>query len=101
MQASAYGHVSVVTILLEHGADLDKFNALGATAMICAARGGHTAAVHALVKAGAAVNNSTGGLTPLMSAAMAGHESACRTLLEANHGMNTVSTHRQTGSENL
>lgn len=74
-QACAYGHMSVVTQLILAEADVNRINVLGASALICAARGGHTDVVETLIAASANLDadpNSVGKLTPLMAAAMAG-----------------------------
>jgi ankyrin repeat protein len=82
----------VTTLLVDSSAEVDTVNVMGASALVCAARGGHTSVVYRLLEAGASVNNDAGKapsqVNPLMSAAIAGHESVCRVLLDKNADVN-------------
>lgn len=67
--------MSVVSALLKAGADLNRVNSLGCSALICAARGGHTEVVQILLAANAQLEadpDSESTLTPLIAAAMGG-----------------------------
>jgi len=69
IMAAARGHIKVVTLLLDRGAELDVKNTSGDTALIRAARGGHTQVVSLLLDRGAELgmkNNS--GHTALIDA---------------------------------
>lgn len=57
--ASIYFNTSIVTTLLQHGADLDHETKTGKTALIAAALFGEANAVRMLVEAGAKVNYRT------------------------------------------
>jgi len=50
---------------------------MGASALVCAARGGHTSVVRALLAADADVDNVKGPITPLMAASTAGGHCYC------------------------
>lgn len=88
--AAHLGHADVVRILIEAKAPLDHVNNLGWTALlesIILGNGGanHTAALEALVKAGADVNLADRqGVTPLSHARSRGFVEMQKILLEAN-----------------
>lgn len=63
---------------------------MGASALVCASRGGHASVVRSLLEAGASVNNKLGTVNPLMSGAIAGHESVCRMLIDKGADVNTM-----------
>ena len=56
--ACAEGHLSVVKLLLDHGADIEKSNGSSATSLIAAIRGKNLSAVLLLLDAGAHVNHA-------------------------------------------
>jgi ankyrin repeat protein len=58
MWAAAEGHAEVITLLITHGADLKRRLKSGFTALLFAAREGKTAAVRALLAAGADVKDA-------------------------------------------
>ena len=68
--AAKYGHEEVARLLLDGGADPNKANRHGRTALHLAARGGHTSIVKTLIDGGALVNyTDEHGQTPLHRAA--------------------------------
>nr|XP_013008750.1 ankyrin repeat and SAM domain-containing protein 6 [Cavia porcellus] len=92
-----FGHVSVAHLLLDHGADVNAHNRLGASVLTVASRGGHLGVVKLLLEAGAFVDHHSpsgkqpglGGsrdelldITALMAAVQHGHEAVVRLLLE-------------------
>ncbi|XP_049484527.1 ankyrin repeat and SAM domain-containing protein 6 [Panthera uncia] len=102
-----FGHVSVAHLLLDHGADINAQNRLGASVLTVASRGGHLGVVKLLLEAGAFVDHhSSSGeqsgdstdelldITALMAAIQHGHEAVVRLLMEwgadPNHVARTV-----------
>lgn len=92
-----YGHVSVAHLLLDHGADVNAQNRLGASVLTVASRGGHLGVVKLLLETGASVDHhhfsseqpGAGdgreellGITALMAATQHGHEAVVRLLTE-------------------
>ena len=68
--AAKYGHEEVVSLLLDGGADPNKANPRGRTALHLAARRGHTSIAKTLIDRGAYVNfTDEHGQTPLHKAA--------------------------------
>ena len=100
-----FGHVSVAHLLLDHGADVNTQNRLGASVLTVASRGGHLGVVKLLLEAGAFVDRHKPsgegdggdellGITALMAAIQHGHEAVVRLLMEwgadPNHEARTV-----------
>jgi len=83
IQATLAGELAAVRSLLDMGADPD-FVFQTNTALIYAARDGHTEIVLLLIERGGDVNWIDGeGVTPLILAAFKGHDEIARRLLEA------------------
>ncbi|XP_005102364.1 ankyrin repeat domain-containing protein 17 [Aplysia californica] len=81
--AAIRGHLEVVQVLVESGADLAVMGAGGNTALHEASRLGHLEIVRYLISNGAKVNvKNKDGHTSLMLAAQSGHAEVVRVLLE-------------------
>lgn len=88
MNATGFGQEEVVEVLLERGAEVDKQDKLGRTALHRAASRGHERIVTRLLEAGAdAGAMSEIGWTALMTAASCGHVSIVRMLLRERAGL--------------
>lgn len=96
MYACARGHVEVVDMLLAHGADATRGNALGSdggmkmTPLVYAAGAGHVTVVKRLLKhPGVALNeknaNGVECCLPLVLACRNGHAAVAKSLLEVGH----------------
>ncbi len=86
--ASRIGHVKVVRILVEHGADTTAQNKNGWTPLHSASLNGHVEVARFLVERGAdATAQNKNGWTPLHSASQHGHVEVARFLVE--HGART------------
>ena len=86
--ASMDNRLSVVKVLLELGAEVDRPGSAGQTALYWAAFYGHTATGRALYDAGARPNkaNVLQGRTPLHAAANRGHTEMVKNLLDWGAG---------------
>ena len=71
--ASQEGHVDVVRVLVEHGADMNKARNDGATPLIVASRVGHLEVVRVLVEQGADTTRIWKGRTALQQAREENH----------------------------
>jgi len=70
MDAAIDGHKQLIELLLRRGAEIDKQNGKGGTALMGAAQEGHERAVELLLQRGAEVNKqNSDGCTALMFAA--------------------------------
>jgi uncharacterized protein len=79
--------VAAVTLLLEHGADINETTTAGSTPLHKAAVVGNAALVRLLLARGANVNaRNSGGQTPLTHALFKGHENAVVALLQQHGG---------------
>ena len=82
--ASANGHLEVVRLLVEKGADMDKGRDNGLTPLLAACYAGHLEIVRLLVEAGADKDKvKNDGCTPLLVASITGHLEIVRLLIEA------------------
>jgi len=82
--ASRYGHVGVVIMLLQRGADVNNVNRLGETSLFIASRYGHVPVVELLLQHGANVNQGTnygGGQNPIFAAVETGNKEIVKILL--------------------
>ena len=89
--AAAEGHLEVVRLLLESGADKDYTSRGGITALHSAAANGRLEVVRLLLDSGSDKEKLAYGLTALHSAAMNGHSEVVRLLLESGADKHTIS----------
>ena len=83
LEASLTGHIEIVRMLLEKGAQVDREDRQGVTPLYGAAGKGHVEVARLLIQRGADINHSTKkGDTPLLFAAFANHIEIVRMLLE-------------------
>ena len=71
--ASQNGHVDVVRVLLEQGADINKAKNNGATPLLIASQNGHVDVVRVLVEQGADITKTWSNMTPLQVARQKNH----------------------------
>ncbi len=97
MLAAQGGHLDVVQLLIENGADVNARNLAGVTALMEASRGGFDRIVELLLKNGAEVNvkieskwgtRKLNGTTALMLAATAGHLNIVSMLIKYGADLN-------------
>ncbi|GMH36832.1 hypothetical protein BSKO_04705 [Bryopsis sp. KO-2023] len=87
--AAEQGHVEIVEMLIEKGANVDAQNNRGVTALYFAAQNGHLEIARVLVQAGATVDLETErGATPLIIAAENGELEVAGFLLESGANVN-------------
>ncbi len=84
LTCAAYkGHVDVVGLLLNRGADIEGKDSDGWTALMCAASGGHANIINLLLDREANIENTAGdGRTALMAAVSDGKADAINLLLD-------------------
>ena len=97
--ASGQGHVEVVRLLLEAGADKNLADNDGSTALMCAALWEKVEVMRLLLEAGADMNMADiDGNTALMHAAGEGNHGALRLLVEAGADKNLKNKNGETAS---
>ena len=95
--AAKNGHLEVVRLLLEAGANKDAANRFGDTALMIAIKNGSRKVVQLLTDAGADKDAAKGlGAAALMIAAESGHLEVVRLLLEAGADKDAATQDRQT-----
>jgi ankyrin repeat protein len=82
LEAAAKGHMGVIRLLLENGANINQENKYGRNALFVASENGQETAVRILIEAGACVNNE-GGMTPIQVASEGGHKGIVEMLIKA------------------
>jgi ankyrin repeat protein len=75
------GHESVVSYLLDNGADIHAKRSTGRTSLYLASAYGHESVVSLLLSKGANIHDKANGVTPLYIASEKGHESVVSLLL--------------------
>ncbi|GMH36829.1 hypothetical protein BSKO_04702 [Bryopsis sp. KO-2023] len=100
VSAAFNGHVGIVEMLIEKGANVDTQNNRGVSALFLAAQEGHLDVAKVLVEAGANLDaqNDKDGAAALFMAAQGGHLDVARVLVEAGA---TVDLERDTGATPL
>jgi ankyrin repeat protein len=88
MTAARHGDVAAVKSALSSGVQVDRIDDFGLTALMRAAAWGQTAAVDALLQAGATPSFMNGGKTALHLAAARGHVDVIRALVRAKADVN-------------
>ncbi|NIP26423.1 MAG: ankyrin repeat domain-containing protein, partial [Phycisphaerae bacterium] len=93
LDAAFRGRTSIVKDLLAQGADINAKDAIGATALLGAARNGHPETVELLLAKGAVVDVQLAGsgATPLMYASLNGHNDIVVALLDKGAEVNRKS----------
>ena len=92
-KAAQKGHLEIMRLLIEHGADPNKAKANGATPMHMAVQQGHLDIVKLLIEHDADPNKAQpNGATPVFMAAQAGHVSAITVIVDAGGRTGTVLT---------
>ena len=91
MFAAREGHIDIVRLLLDRGANINAINDYERTALMWAANTGHTDVVRLLLDRGANINAVDGdGDTALMSASESGHTYTVRLLLDRGANINAI-----------
>lgn len=91
IQASQQGHVDVVRLLIESGADLNYRGFMGKSALYGAVEQGRLNVVDVLLSAGANANQATAaGITPMMQAAKSGNHRLIQALLDKGADVNVI-----------
>ena len=92
MKAARTGNRLALTVLLEHGADVDAIEAWrGQTALMWAVAQNQVDAVDVVLRAGADPNaRSTGGFTPILFAAREGYLDVLNALVRAGANVDDV-----------
>jgi ankyrin repeat protein len=100
ISAAAKGHLGVVLVLLEGGADLERTNFLEQTALHYAAFYGHLDVCRLLLDWGAKVDRvDKGKYTPLHYGAGEGHLSVVQLLVERGADVGVRNGYRETAGE--
>ena len=89
IEASMWGHVDVIEMLLQHNAKVDSQSAAGETALHWAAMNGHNQVVSVLLHSGADPNaQQNKGQTPLHLAAQKNHPDIAKSLIRSGCNCN-------------
>jgi ankyrin repeat protein len=95
--AAEYGHVDVVKLLLNRGANVAALSSRGETPLHFAVKNGHRLVCSILLDRGADVSSATpAGVTPLHVAARSGGIDVCQLLLERGADVNRCDHHGNT-----
>ena len=94
--AARAGHADVLSLLLEHGADVDVWDKFDATPLRRASKAGKLDAGQVLLDRGADINaRDMHGQTPLSGAMSEGHIELARMLVKRGARINTQNTHNR------
>jgi serine/threonine-protein phosphatase 6 regulatory ankyrin repeat subunit A len=95
--AAEYGHLKVVELLLDHGADFNLADTIGRTPLLWAARHGHKEILHLLLENYDSVQHrDKNGRTPLSLAAREGHLDVVKLLIKFGDEVNSTDVKNQT-----
>jgi ankyrin repeat protein len=97
--AAYHGHVKVVRVLLEGGANIERANGYGSTALHIAAWNGQLDVCRLLLDWGAKVDVLRRKNTPLHDAAERGHLSVVKLLVESGADVGVKNDRGQTASD--
>jgi len=86
------GNIDMMRLFISRGADINRMNGNGETAIILAAWRGHLEAVKWLVERGARINAPPRQWTPLHYAVFSGHRQVADYLMEQGADINALST---------
>ena len=92
-RAAANGNDAVISVLIQHGAEVNERGEFDRTALHCACNKGHVACIHELMRHGADVEarDSYNEATPLQLAADFNHPDCIKVLLDKyNSSINTI-----------
>ena len=98
-KAALHGRTDVISILIQHGADIHDKGLFGRTPLHCASNKGNVACIKELVKLGANLEStdSERGQTPLMLAADFNHNASVETLINKfGASINAIDIHGRT-----
>ena len=94
LAASEQGHLNVVKLLLDHGAEENKQTPGGSSALMAASLNGHCGVIELLITKGANVNmQDSNGISSLMIASEVGHCNAAALLIENGAEMDLQASH--------
>ena len=100
LQIAAFnGHVEVLELLIERGADLDATSTMFGTALHAAAKRGYAEAIEVMIEAGGDPNSrNKDQFTPLMVTSVHGHARAASALIEGGADVDAIGVGRTRGT---
>ena len=89
-QACAYGHVEIVLLLIQYGADVNESNGHGETPLHKACMGGHLEVIRRLIEQRSDVNSNKSHRTPLHEACLRGSLGIVQLLILSGADVNLI-----------